>query len=131
MTFDPVGWRAPQPTISGIGGCSLRGQNRFNKILAAYDEYRAAYDAVCVELGLRESDLEVSAAFDGIEDMADRVKGMEAHTIDGLKAKATVLLRWHWISRRSFEDMSFQGEFATSILEQLVDMPKEDQLVAA
>ena len=87
----------PQPHVIHLfkkEPCKRR-QNRMNKIVAAYDSWRAACEALETELGLPEAEERRGDLHDPIDDIVERIKALKAHPIAGARAKATVLRRWH------------------------------------
>lgn len=96
-----------------------RLQNRFNKILAAWDAYTSACEALRTKLGLREVEDYSCELYNPIADMVERIELLEARTLAGVRAKALILLHWHWAGRDT-EDLDDLERLTADIVEGLI-----------
>jgi hypothetical protein len=98
---------------------SKRLQNRMNKIAAAMDAWNTAYQALEVEIGLKEAQENSSELFDPICEIVERIAQLRAQTLIGAQAKAVVLRHWHrW--GKDPEDLDDQERLIAEIVDGLL-----------
>jgi hypothetical protein len=71
-------------------------QERFAVILAAHDRYQAAIKAIKDELGYDVAERNADELHERGSKLVSKIIEMKAATIEGLRAKANVVLQWCW-----------------------------------
>lgn len=88
-------------------------QRRADEIVAAYDRWIAASCAIDEELGLPAIDAQIESVTMQIKSVVTRTAGIQAATIDGLRAKARMA---YWGHHADLEQMSIASSIVNDLL---------------
>lgn len=78
------------------GTPNKRGQTRLNKLIAALDQRKDTEEALRRRLGLVDAIQAADKVSEPLFEMLDRIEVIQPTSIDGVRAKAKVLVKWHW-----------------------------------
>lgn len=86
---------------------SHKARERFAEILAEHDEYESVYAEVELKLGLKAARAKSDQEFEKYRDLMIKMTEMRASTIEGLRAKASIIFGVCW--NGSFDDVEIGG----------------------
>jgi hypothetical protein len=140
---DPVGYAKPDPSQPRAVWCNLddieelrqkgidrtqwwagdpeRLQRRADQIIAAHDCHQAELTGLITEVGLDEARARADDAFDRYREASERAVAIRATTIEGLRAKARLVLVCCWGGKMQGDgDYAHDDQIMASMVRDLV-----------